>query len=99
MSTPAVMIDDPIEPASVGQEMRQRQWKVLIGATLHQWRSRIGLFIFVVMVVVALAGPLFASHSPNQFVTAPNSPSSSEALFGGDNLGRDVWSRFLYGGR
>jgi peptide/nickel transport system permease protein len=100
MSTPAVMIDDPIEPGGVGQElMRQRQWKVLLGATLHQWRSRIGLLIFVVMVFIALAGPLFAPHHPNEFVTAPNSPASSQALFGGDNLGRDVWSRFLYGGR
>jgi peptide/nickel transport system permease protein len=99
MSTPAVMIDDPIEPAGAAQPMRQRQWKVLLSATMHQWRSRIGLVIFLVMVLVALAGPLFAPHSPTQFVTAPNSPPSSEALFGGDNLGRDVWSRFLYGGR
>lgn len=99
MSTPAVMIDDPIEPAGAAQPMRQRQWKVLLSATMHQWRSRIGLVIFLVMVLVALAGPLFAPHSPTQFVAAPNSPPSSEALFGGDNLGRDVWSRFLYGGR
>jgi peptide/nickel transport system permease protein len=99
MSTSAVTIDDPIEPAGVGHEMRQRQWKVLIGATLHQWRSRIGLLMVVVMVLIALAGPLIAPHSPNEFVTAPNSPASSAALFGGDNLGRDVWSRFLYGGR
>jgi peptide/nickel transport system permease protein len=79
--------------------MRQRQWRVLLRATMHQWRSRIGLFIFVVMVLIALFGPLIAPHSPNEFVTAPNSPPSSVALFGGDNLGRDVWSRFLYGGR
>ncbi|HEY2319204.1 MAG TPA: ABC transporter permease [Solirubrobacteraceae bacterium] len=99
MSTPDVTIYDPIEPAGEVHEMRRRQWGVLVRATMHQWRSRIGLVIFVVMVFIALAGPLFAPHSPNQFVTAPNSPPSSEALFGGDNLGRDVWSRFLYGGR
>ena len=99
MSTPAITIDDPIEPAGIGEPMRQRQWKVLLGATLRQWRARIGLLIFVVMVVIALAGPLIAPHHPNEFVTAPNGPSTSQALFGGDNLGRDVWSRFLYGGR
>ena len=100
MSTPSVTIDDPIEPGGIRQEvMRQRQWKVLVAGTLHQWRARIGLFIFVLMVLIALAGPLIAPHSPNEFVTAPNSPPSSVALFGGDNLGRDVWSRFLYGGR
>ena len=99
MSTPGITIDDPLEPAGQIDAMRRRQWGVLLRATLHQWRSRIGLVIFVVMVVIALAGPLFAPHSPNQFVTAPNSQPSSEALFGGDNLGRDIWSRFLYGGR
>jgi peptide/nickel transport system permease protein len=99
MSTPEVTIYDPIEPAGEVHEMRRRQWSVLLRATMHQWRSRIGLFIFVVMVLIALVGPLFAPHSPNEFVTAPNSPPSSAALFGGDNLGRDVWSRFLYGGR
>lgn len=79
--------------------VRQRQWAALARATLRQWRARIGLAIFLVMVVIALAGPLFAPHSPTAFVTAPNSQPSSQALFGGDALGRDVWSRFLYGGR
>lgn len=98
MSTPAITLDDPIEPGGAAPQMRQRQWGVLLRATLRQWRARIGLFIFVVMVVIALGGPLMAPHSPTEFVTAPNSPPSSQALFGGDNLGRDVWSRFLHGG-
>ena len=79
--------------------MRNRQWAVLVRATLGMWRARIGLTIVVILVLVALLGPVFAPHSPTQFVTAPNSPSSGQALFGGDSLGRDVWSRFLYGGR
>src|ERR1700749_4104715 len=98
MSTPEITILDPIEPA-IDEPMRQRQWRVLLSATMHQWRSRIGLFIFVVMVLIALAAALIAPHSPNEFLTAPNSPPAAAALFGRDNLGRDVWSRFLYGGR
>jgi len=91
MSTSVITAESLAEaPPAVGQ----RRWAALLRATMRQWRSRIGL-----MTVVALAGPLIAPHAPTQFVTAPNSPPSSQALFGGDVLGRDVWSRFLYGGR
>jgi peptide/nickel transport system permease protein len=96
MSTPAMTVD---RVAGAPPAMRQRQWATLLRATVRQWRSRIGLTIVVILVLVALLGPLFAPHSPTMFVTAPNSPPSAHALFGGDSLGRDVWSRFLYGGR
>ncbi len=78
--------------------MRNRQWATLLRATVHQWRGRIGLVIVIILVAVALLGPLIAPHSPTAFVAAPNSPPSSQALFGADALGRDVWSRFLHGG-
>jgi peptide/nickel transport system permease protein len=95
MSTPAITADQVVAaPASP----RHRRGTVLLRATLRQWRGRIGLAIFVFMVLVALVGPLLAPHSPNAFVTAPNGPGTSQALFGGDSLGRDVWSRFLHGG-
>jgi peptide/nickel transport system permease protein len=51
------------------------------------------------MVLIALIGPLVAPHSPTEFVGLPNTGPSSHALFGTDALGRDVFSRFLYGGR
>ncbi len=78
--------------------MRNRQWATLLKATLHQWRGRIGLVVVVILVLIAVLGPLIAPHSPTAFVAAPNSPPSSQALFGADSLGRDVWSRFLHGG-
>jgi peptide/nickel transport system permease protein len=86
--------------AAAPPEMRQRQWRVLLGATMRQWRSRIGLAIFVLMVLISLFGPLIAPHQPTAFASAPNSPAGVNGLlFGSDSLGRDVWSRFLYGGR
>ena len=96
MSTSVITAESLAEaPPAVGQ----RRWAALLRATMSQWRSRIGLALFAFMTLIALAGPLIAPHAPTQFVTAPNSPPSSQALFGGDVLGRDVWSRFLYGGR
>ena len=96
MSTPAMTVD---QVAGAPPAMRNRQWTALMRATLGMWRSRIGLVIVLALVLVALAGPLIAPHSPTQFITAPNSPPSAHALFGGASLGHDVWSRFLYGGR
>lgn len=95
MSTPTLTAD--AVPAT-RPAMRQRQWTVLIRGTLRQWRARIGLGIFVLMVLIALLGPLIAPHSPDAFVTAPNAPAGNGVLFGSDSLGRDVWSRFLNGG-
>jgi peptide/nickel transport system permease protein len=94
MSTPAITADQVVAAPARGQ----RRGTVLVRSTLRQWRGRIGLAIFLFMVLVALVGPLLAPHSPNAFVTAPNGPGTSQALFGGDALGRDVWSRFLHGG-
>lgn len=97
MSTPALTAE--VVPGTT-QPAPRRQWAQLASATMHQWRARIGLTVFVIMVLIALAGPLIAPHSPNQFVSAPNSPAGEDGLlFGADSLGRDVWSRFLYGGR
>ncbi|MDP9400409.1 MAG: ABC transporter permease, partial [Actinomycetota bacterium] len=67
--------------------------------TLRLTRARIGLAITALVVLVALAGPLVAPHTPTEFVAIPNSGPSGEAVFGADALGRDVLSRFLHGGR
>jgi peptide/nickel transport system permease protein len=66
---------------------------------LRLWRTRIGVGIVAVIVLVALAGPLVSPYSPTEFVAAPNAGPSGDATFGSDALGRDVFSRFLNGGR
>jgi peptide/nickel transport system permease protein len=96
MSTPAMTVD---AAAAAPPAMRNRQWTLLLRVMMRQWRARIGLAIVAVLVLIGLAGPLIAPHSPTEFVGAPNSPSAPGALFGTDIIGRDVWSRFLYGGR
>lgn len=66
------------------------------------WRypqTRIGLTIVTVLVLTAVFGPFLAPHSPTEFVNAPYAPPDGEALLGTDRLGRDVMTRFLFGGR
>jgi peptide/nickel transport system permease protein len=52
------------------------------------------------MVIVIVFGPALAPHPPDQLgVGVPLSRPGNGLLFGTDNLGRDVLSRFLAGGR
>ena len=63
------------------------------------WSTRIGFGICILLVLLALVGPLVAPESPTGLVGLPLAPPSGAHPFGLDFLGRDVLSRFLYGGR
>lgn len=61
--------------------------------------GRIGLVVIVFLVCLAVFGPLFAPHDPEELLGAPYGPRSGEYPLGTDSLGRDVLSRVLHGGR
>ena len=67
------------------------------------WRRPIilaGLVLIVCMAILAVASPLFATHDPIRLnPTARLKPPSAEHWFGTDQLGRDVYSRVIYGAR
>jgi peptide/nickel transport system permease protein len=85
---------------------RQRPWVLLVKGTWRQGRTKVGVLIVVALVAVAGVGPFFAPYAPDAPVThgngefaLPFEPPSSYAPLGTDNIGRDVLSRFLWGGR
>jgi peptide/nickel transport system permease protein len=60
----------------------------------------IGAAIFVLVLAVTCCAPWLATHDPQDIdPTARFRPPSYQHLLGTDALGRDVWSRTLYGGR
>jgi peptide/nickel transport system permease protein len=61
--------------------------------------GRIGLFLTLATVAIALFGPLLAPHSPTALVGPIVRLPSLEFPFGTDQIGRDVFSRVLNGGR
>jgi peptide/nickel transport system permease protein len=77
----------------------RRPTGVLLGRAWQQTRTKTGVAIVGLLILIALIGPFFAPHSPSEFVAAPFAQPSSHTLLGADNLGRDVLSRFLWGGR
>ena len=60
-----------------------------------QRRLLFGLVLTVLVVLLALFGPLLAPHGQNDVV---GPPFSHQGVFGTDYLGQDVLSRLLYGG-
>jgi peptide/nickel transport system permease protein len=71
----------------------------LLRRSLRLWRTRIGLVLVGLIVLLAIVGPYVAPYGPSTPVGAPNSDPSSKAVLGTDYLGQDVLSRLLYGGR
>jgi peptide/nickel transport system permease protein len=62
--------------------------------------AQVGGALLLVLIFVSYAAPLFTDRDPNK--TAPSvalTPPSREFPMGTDGIGRDNFTRFLYGGR
>ena len=60
----------------------------------------IGLFLVVMFFASAIFAPLLATHDPSKLdIPARLSGPTAEHWAGADQLGRDIYSRVLYGGR
>jgi peptide/nickel transport system permease protein len=60
----------------------------------------VGLILLAVIVAMVIAAPLLTSYNPTtQDLNATLTGPSAHHLLGTDQLGRDTWSRLLYGGR
>jgi peptide/nickel transport system permease protein len=58
-----------------------------------------GLLMVVLLGVFALFAPVIAPHDPKAFVADKNLDPSLSNLFGTDDLGRDMFSRVVFGAR
>jgi peptide/nickel transport system permease protein len=67
-----------------------------------EWRQPLaiaGIVIAAIWILVAILAPLIAPDGPLALVTASAEGPSLHHLFGTDELGRDVFSRVIYGSR
>lgn len=59
-----------------------------------------GLVVILVMIAAAILAPVIATHEPNvQDLNRALQPPSGENWLGTDELGRDIYSRIVYGSR
>ncbi|WP_142058372.1 dipeptide/oligopeptide/nickel ABC transporter permease/ATP-binding protein [Pseudarthrobacter sp. B4EP4b] len=60
------------------------------------WSSRLALAFLVVIAAAAIFAPVLAPHDPLETFIPATAPGA-EHFFGTDRLGRDIFSRLLYG--
>lgn len=66
----------------------------------RNWMAVIGLVFIAGLVVVAVMAPAIATHPPDkQDILSRLEPPSAEHFFGTDEIGRDVFSRLVWGAR
>ncbi len=93
------MADIEVQPerASGRRNLRQRLWH---SATRNVLAS-LSLVALVLIVLSTFLAPLLTDFDPNRLNvrSAFLSPGEEGHLLGTDDLGRDLWSRLVYGGR
>ncbi len=84
-----------IAPPSIWQRLRG-----MLSILLASKVAMIGLVIVMFWILVAIFAPLLTPYSPTeQDYKAQNSGPSAAHILGTDDLGRDIWSRLIYGAR
>ena len=106
MTTPPGTLASSESPQSLTSEIESRSpAQDALRRLLSSKSSMLGLMIFVLVILVAVLAPLIALHDPTmQFrhgLHANGSPVGPSAKFwlGTDYLGRDLYSRLIYGAR
>ncbi|WP_127585423.1 oligopeptide ABC transporter permease [Paenibacillus koleovorans] len=76
--------------------VRHRAW----GRFKRNRMAVVGLALMIVLILLALFAPMIATHDPaEQDLMQRLKPPSAEHWLGTDDLGRDLFSRILYGSR
>jgi len=101
-----VTVDRPSETApleaparqqeSGGRRLRAPQWLRLLWGNP---KSRGGMIILAVMILVAIFAPWIATHDPNAFSTDARQAPSFHHLMGTTDQGADIFSQVVLGAR
>jgi peptide/nickel transport system permease protein len=64
---------------------------------LRNGRLKVGFFILVIFILLAILGPLFAKYGPLDYAGPGYHPPSKEFWLGTTTFGQDVFSQTVYG--
>ncbi len=74
----------------------ENAWRTLKSAPFTAW---LGMIIILVYAIAALFAPWIAPYGESEIVGKQYLPPSAEFWFGTDQIGRDMFSRVIYGAR
>jgi peptide/nickel transport system permease protein len=72
---------------------------IRVGRARQSVRRLTGLAVILIVIAVSICAPILAPYSPNRTDIDILALPSAHHLFGTNDLGQDVFSRILYGGR
>ena len=87
---------DEVTLVKARRSVLQNIWRTLKTAPPTAW---FGMVVITLYLIVALFAPLLAPHGQAQVFSMAYAPWSEEFRLGTDALGRDVFSRLIYGAR
>jgi peptide/nickel transport system permease protein len=97
MSQPAVLAAEQVTAAATPRPVGFREFARRF---FSDKAAVVGLVVLLIIILAAIFAPLLTSWSPTkQAIVNRLKPPSAEHLLGTDELGRDVFSRLLYGAR
>ncbi|AZQ66076.1 ABC transporter permease [Silicimonas algicola] len=87
---------DEVAQPRVRRSRLQKAWIALKGAPLTAW---FGMIVIAIYMVVALLAPLIAPYGEADSSFGAYLPWGDGHVFGTDQIGRDIFSRLIYGAR
>lgn len=88
------------KPANTLEAHRSSMLLDILKGTVRSPAAKLGAILLLVVIVACLMAPVLASYGPNQpdLLHMKEGPSAAH-IMGTDQMGRDLFSRLLYGGR
>jgi peptide/nickel transport system permease protein len=94
------LLVDTTTAATAQPDAVRRRGGGLLRAVLSSKKAIVGLVLFVVFCVFAIAPGLFTTvDRPNELAFDPSLAPSSQHLLGTTALGQDIWAQLVYGTR
>ena len=81
------------------QDFLRTNWQHVANFFRRKPLGAFGVAVAIILIVVAIFAPFIATDDPYKVNRNIFAPPSSESWFGTDHLGRDVFSRLIYGTR